>query len=70
MAYTRIKQGSYLAIIDNQYMVEVKAKNADEAKEGARVAGARAIRGGCKYNLDNIAVCKIPSIICCVDFLK
>lgn len=65
MAYTRIKQGNYLAIIDNQYMVEVEADSLEEAREGAIWAGKRSAYD---YNLDNIVVCKIPSIICCVNW--
>ena len=68
MAYTRIKQGAYLAIIDNQYMVEVVADTPGEALDGAIFLGKRANENGNNYSLSNISVCKIPSIICSIDW--
>lgn len=52
MSYLRIKVDEYLAIIDEKKMVEIHANSIESAKKIAEdVYG------------ENIAVCKIPSMI-------
>ena len=52
MSYVRIKSGAYIAIINENIMIEVHADSSEKAKEIA----------GNIYDGD-ITVCKIPSTI-------
>ena len=52
MAYTRLTAGAYLAIYNENEMVEIKAKSIEEAKNIANW-----------YKDDVKVICKIPSMI-------
>ena len=52
MKYTRIQSGQYLAIINEENMVEIHADSKEEASEIAH-----------KMYDGNISVCKIPATI-------
>lgn len=52
MKYTRIQSGQYLAIINEENMVEIHADTKEEAAEIAH-----------KMYSGNISVCKIPAAI-------
>ena len=71
MAYTRLKQGAYLAIIDDDFMIEIEASNKEDARKGAAAAVQRANAGWGeeKYSTDHISICKIPVIIGCVSMI-
>jgi hypothetical protein len=52
MKYTRIQSGQYLAIINEENMVEIHADSKEEASEIAH-----------KIYKGNISVCRIPAAI-------
>ncbi len=57
MSYTKLISGRFLGIINEEKMVEVKAKDKDEAKTILEKAFPKC----------SISICKIPTIVGYID---